>query len=180
MRTRITLAAVLAIFCLAVPKGFAQGASDPHWHDFDFEFGKWNAHLRLLPQRFVGSHAWVDYYGTLVVHPLWNGKANISELEVRNAKSRIEGGALHLYRPDERRWYIAFASSDSGVLGVPCVGRFENGRGIFYDHERYKGRPVTVRFVFSNVTAHRFDFDQAFSQDNGKTWETNLIIKYTR
>jgi len=155
-------------------------AADPHQHDFDFEWGTWKAHLRLLAHRFVGSHDWIDYHGTLVVHKLWNGKANISELEVSNAKSRIEGGALHLYNPQTHQWNVTFASSDAGELGVPNVGRFKNGRGVFYDRELYHGRPILDRWYFTNMSPHSFDFEQAFSADNGKTWEPNLIINYTR
>jgi hypothetical protein len=165
---------------LAASSAGAAQAADPHQHDFDFEWGSWKAHLRLLPHRFAGSHAWIDYYGTLVVHKLWAGKANISELEVSNANSRIEGGALHLYNPQTHQWSVAFASSDSGVLGVPNVGRFEHGRGVFYDRELYHGRSIVDRWLFTNISRHTFDFEQAFSTDNGATWETNLVINYTR
>jgi hypothetical protein len=154
--------------------------ADPHQHDFDFEWGSWKAHLRLLPHRFVGSHDWIEYYGTLVVHKLWGGKGNISELEVRSASSRIEGGAIHLYNPATHEWSVTFASSDTGTLGVPNVGHFENGRGLFYDHELYRGRSILDRWIITNTSAHAFHFEQAFSTDNGKTWETNLIIDYTR
>jgi hypothetical protein len=155
---------------------------DPHYHDFDFEFGPtWAANLRLLNQRLVGSHTWVVYHGTLISHPLWNGRGNVSELDVSNpAHGKIVGGALHLYNPDTHEWSVWFANEASGTLGVPSVGRFENGRGVLYDREPYHGRTVYVRQVFSNMSAHTFDFEQAFSADNGKTWETNLIIRYTR
>lgn len=155
-------------------------ANDPHWHDFDFEFGSWKADLRLLAHRLVGSHEWIDYRGTLVVHPLFHGKGNMSDLEVRNATSSIVGGALHLYNPETREWSVWFANAANGTLGIPGVGRFQNGRGVLYDHEVYHGRPIYVRQAFSNISAHTFDYEQAFSVDNGKAWETNLIINYTR
>lgn len=169
--------------CLGFAAASALGSSaapDPHQHDFDFEWGTWNAHLQLLPHKFVGSHDWVDYHGTLAVHKIWNGKANISELEVSNAKSRIEGGALHLYDPQTHQWSVIFASSDTGKLGVPNVGRFQNGRGVFYDREIYRGTPILDRWLFTNISTRAFHFEQAFSRDDGKTWETNLIIDYTR
>jgi hypothetical protein len=51
---------------------------------------------------------------------------------------------------------------------------------VLYDREPYQGKTITVRQVFSNISAHTFDYAQAFSADNGKTRETNLIINYTR
>jgi len=156
-------------------------ANDSHSHDFDFEFGRpWTAHLHLLGKPLAGSHSWMDFRGTLVSHQLWNGKGNISELVVRNGSSSIVGGALHLYNPDTREWSVWFANAATGTLGVPAVGRFEHGRGVLYDREAYHGRMVRVRQIFSNISAHTFDFHQAFSTDNGKTWETNLIINYAR
>jgi hypothetical protein len=159
----------------------AAAMTDPHWHDFDFEFGPtWNAELRLLAKRLAGSHLWIHYHGTLKSHPLWGGKGNISELDVSSGTSRIDGGALHLYNPDAREWSVWFANLATGTLGVPSVGVFSTGRGVLYDHEPYHGKMVYVRQIFSNISAHTFDFHQAFSPDNGKTWETNLIINYTR
>jgi hypothetical protein len=154
---------------------------DPHWHDFDFEFGPtWTAHMHRLAERLAHSHTWIDYRGTLVAHKLWNGRGNMSELVVTSGSSQIVGGALHLYDPQARVWSVWFANAATGTLGVPSVGRFENGRGLFYDREPYRGRMVLVRQQFTNVSPHTFDLHQAFSPDNGKTWEENLVINYTR
>ena len=104
----------------------------------------------------------------------------MSDLEVSNATSSIRGGALHLYNSETHEWSVWFANAANGTLGVPGVGRFENGRGVLYDHERYHGRPIYVRQAFSGISAHTFHYEQAFSVDDGNTWETNLIIDYTR
>jgi len=172
----------LLAFCTALlATGQTPAApADPHWHDFDFEYGSWTARARLLGHRLVGAHDWIDFRGTLVVHKLWNGKGNMSELEISSAHSSIEGGALHAYNPDTHEWSVWFVNTATGQLGVPSVGRFANGRGVLYDHEPYRGRPVYVRQIFSNISPHTFNFAQAFSTDEGKTWETNLLIYYTR
>ena len=39
---------------------------------------------------------------------------------------------------------------------------------------------IFVRFVISEVTADSARFEQAFSQDGGRTWETNWIAIDTR
>jgi len=43
-------------------------------HDFYFELGKWKMHLRRLKARLQGSHEWVEFEGTSVTRPAWDGK----------------------------------------------------------------------------------------------------------
>jgi hypothetical protein len=58
----------------------------------------------------------------------------------------------------------------------PAVGEFKDGRADFYDNETYNGRPIVLRFSISDITATTCHFEQAFSADGGKTWETNFIV----
>jgi hypothetical protein len=60
------------------------------------------------------------------------------------------------------------------------VGEFKNGRGEFYDQESYQGRAILVRGIWSNITPNAHRYEQAFSQDGGKTWETNFVADLTR
>jgi hypothetical protein len=60
-------------------------------------------------------------------------------------------------------------------LGVPTVGGFANGRGVFYDRETWEGKPIVVRFVITPLGSDAVHFVQAFSADHGRTWETNWI-----
>jgi|HubBroStandDraft_5_1064220.scaffolds.fasta_scaffold930936_1 hypothetical protein len=78
------------------------------------------------------------------------------------------------------QWSITFASSRDGRLGTPMIGRFENGRGEFYDREDFNGRSIFVRDTFSDVTPTSYKMEIAFSADGGKRWETNWIMTFTR
>jgi hypothetical protein len=149
-------------------------------HDFDFEIGAWKAHLKRLVHPFSGSNTWVEYDGTSVVRKVWDGRANLGELEVGNATTHIEGLTLRLYHPESHQWSISWASSRDGMLGVPMIGEFNNGRGEFYDQEDLQGRAIFVRFIFSDITSTSFQLEQAFSADGGKTWEANWISTFTR
>jgi len=62
----------------------------------------------------------------------------------------------------------------------PTVGHFEHGRGEFFDHEDYNGKPIVVRYTWSDITADHCHWEQAFSTDGGKTWETNWTMESTR
>ena len=149
-------------------------------HDFDFEIGKWKTHLRRLIKPLTGSTTWVEYDGTTVVSKVWNGKANLVELDVSGPAGHIEALSLRLYNPESHQWSLNFANSAGGTMAIPTIGEFKNGGGEFYDQETLNGRAILVRFVISDITPDSCHFEQAFSDDGGKTWEVNWIATDTR
>lgn len=149
-------------------------------HDFDFEIGTWKTHLKRLVHPLTGSTTWVEYEGTTVARKVWNGRANLLELEADGPAGHFQGLNLRLYNPESHQWSLNFANSSSGVLGQPTIGEFKSGRGEFYDQETFNGRAILVRFVISDITADSCRFEQAFSDDGGKTWEVNWIATDTR
>jgi len=149
-------------------------------HDFDFEIGTWTTHLRVLKNPLTGSTTWVEFDGTTVVHKIWQGKANLVELDVNGPTGHLEALSLRLYNPDSRQWSLIFANRRTGTIGVPTIGEFRNGRGEFYDTELVNGRNVLVRGIWSDITPDSCHFEQSFSEDGGKTWETNWIATDTR
>jgi hypothetical protein len=66
------------------------------------------------------------------------------------------------------------------VMAKPTIGEFKNGRGEFYNQEDINGRAILVRFVISDIKSDSCHFEQAFSDDGGKTWEVNWIADDTR
>ncbi len=152
-----------------------------HQHDFDFEFGSWKTHLRRRLRPLSGSNEWVEYDGTSVVRKVWNGAANLGEFKVDGKAGHVEGLSLRIYSPESRKWNIYWANRKDGDLAVPpMVGAFDNNRGEFYDHETFQGKQIAVRFIFSDVTPTSFQLEQAFSPDDGKTWEPNWVATFTR
>ncbi len=149
-------------------------------HDFDFEIGTWKTHLKRLQHPLTGSTTWIEYDGISVVRQIWDGRANMVELEVDGPTGHVEGLNLRLYNPQSHQWSLNFASSKGGTLSVPTVGEFKNGRGEFYDQEDFNGRMILVRNVWSDITPNSCHFEQAFSDDGGKTWEVNWIAQDTR
>jgi hypothetical protein len=190
---RISLVVCSLIVVFQPLRGFAQQNSDASktsvqhtpserdgQHDFDFEIGTWKTHLKRLLHPLTGSTTWVEYDGTTVVRKVWDGRANVVELEADGPQGHFEGLNLRLYRPQSHQWSLNFANSNDGVLSQPTVGEFSDGRGEFYDQETVNGRAVYVRFVISDITANSCHFEQAFSADGGKTWEVNWNATDTR
>ena len=149
-------------------------------HDFDFNFGVWKTHITRLQHPLAGSRTWVEYDGTSDVSKIWNGKASLFELEATGPAGHIEGVGLRLYNPKSHQWSLNWASSRDGVIGKPMVGEFVHGQGQFYDQEDFQGRSILDRNGFSDIKPDSSRFEQAFSDDGGKNWETNWIMTFTR
>ncbi|HJQ26817.1 MAG TPA: hypothetical protein VKA60_23080 [Blastocatellia bacterium] len=149
-------------------------------HDFDFEISTWKTRLSRLLHPLSGSTTWVKYEGTTVVRKVWNGGANLVELVADGPAGHFEGLSLRLYNSQSRQWSLNFANRQSGTMSQPTIGGFKNGRGEFYSQETYNGRAIFVRFVISDITPNSCRFEQAFSDDGGKTWEVNWVAVDTR
>lgn len=178
-------AAFIAVLLCGPAQAFAQPArpTPPTLggpHDFDFEFGDWTCHLKRRLHPLTGSTTWVEYDGTSIVRPWWNGKANIGELELDGAAGHLEGMSIRVYNPTTHQWGVSFANSAQGQIGTAMMGGFQNGRGEFYDQETLNDRAIFVRFIFSDITQRSFHLEQAFSDDGGKTWEANWIADFKR
>jgi hypothetical protein len=149
-------------------------------HDFDFAIGVWRTHVSRLLNPLTGSKTWVEFEGVTVVRKVWDGRANLAELDAEGPSGRLQVLSLRLYNPQARQWSLNAANIKTGELGVPTIGEFRNGRGEFYDHEEFNGRAILVRNVWSDITPDSCRFEQAFSDDGGKTWEVNWIAVDTR
>lgn len=149
-------------------------------HDFDFHIGTWKTRLRRLLNPLSGSTTWVEYEGTTVVRKVWNGRANLVELVADGPAGHFEGLSLRLYNPQSRQWSLNFANINNGVITQPTIGEFKNGRGEFFDQETLNGRAILVRFIISDITPNSCRFEQAYSDDGGKTWEVNWMATDTR
>ena len=143
--------------------------------DFDFLIGKWKYHLKRLENPLTGSKSWIEFDGTGVCRPIWNGNAQIDELDVNGPSGHVQGLTLRLYNPQSRQWNLNWANAKDATLGVPTIGSFKNGRGEFYDQETYRGRTILVRYEWTRTTTDSPHFEQSFSDDGGKTWEVNWI-----
>jgi hypothetical protein len=175
---------VLLLLCLVCvlpwPGSAQQREARDGRHDFDFEIGIWKTHLKRLVKPLTGSTTWVEYNGLTKVTKVLEGKANLVELTAKGPAGTFEGLSLRLYNPQARQWSLNFANANSGVLTPAAVGEFKNGRGEFYNQDTLNGRSILVRFVISDITPNSCRFEQAFSDDGGKTWEVNWIAVDTR
>ncbi len=143
--------------------------------DFDWEFGRWHTDVKVLADPLSGSEEWLQFRGTSAVRSLLDGAANVVELDVSGTAGRIRGINLRLYEPQSTRWSLTFASMRDGLLTPSVYGGFHDGVGEFYGKDQLNGRPILVRFLIYRQGPDKARFEQAFSDDDGATWETNWI-----
>lgn len=151
--------------------------------DFDFLIGRWNVHHRYLRGRLDGSTTWDQADGTSVCRTVLNGAGNMDELSWAMPDGWRSGMTLRLYDPATRQWGLYWASDRGANAGpiIPVVGRFaEGGRGEFFGPEDYQGTTVLARFIWTVLGESACRWEQAYSADDGATWETNWTMDFTR
>ena len=149
-------------------------------HDFDFWRGSWKVHNRYLKERLVGSNDWVEFEATSVARPLLEGLGNEDEFRTDYDGGFI-GMSFRFFDPETKTWSIYWADSRRpGKLDPPVVGSFDGDTGSFQGADTFAGKPVLVRFEWSRVTTPEPRWEQAFSDDGGKSWELNWVMEFTR
>ncbi|WP_426339370.1 hypothetical protein ACN9MZ_24075 [Pseudoduganella sp. S-14] len=171
--------ALLVFFIHIGAPAAAPSASDGQ-QDFNWELGTWQTTLRRLSKPLTGSQEWLEYAGTTTVTPLMGKRANIVEFDVQGPAGRIAGVSLRLYQPASGQWSLHFANLANGAMTEPMHGSFKQGRGTFFGQDTLDGRKILVRFLIIPLGADQWRFEQAYSADNGKTWEDNWIAVDTR
>jgi hypothetical protein len=146
-------------------------------HDFDFLHGRWTVNHRLLKARGAGSGEWNEYSGTADTRPLLGGLCNVEEHRIIG---RASGAALRCFDPAAKRWAIYWVSDRDGVLGAPVYGSFAGNEGVFEGDDKFEGRPIKVRFLWHKLSPATAKWEQAFSFDGGKSWETNWVMEFHR
>jgi len=155
-------------------------ASDPS-HDFDFFFGSWRVSHRRLKKRLAGSTEWEEFAGTGTAQPLLGGLGNIDDNILDAPNGAYRAVTLRAFDPKTQRWSIWWLDGRyPTTLDVPMVGAFEDGVGTFLADDTFEGKAIKVRFLWSRITPQSCRWEQAFSKDGGRTWETNWTMDFVR
>jgi len=148
--------------------------------DFDFLVGSWRVHHRRLKERLAGNHDWIEFEGTCAMQKILGGAGNMDDNVLDFPGGAYRAVTLRTYDPAKGQWSISwFDSRNPSHLDPPVVGGFKNGVGTFYADDTFKGKPIRVRFLWTKLATEPH-WEQAFSDDGGKTWETNWIMEFVR
>lgn len=147
--------------------------------DFDFWIGRWRIRNKRLVKRLQACTEWETFEATVEARFLPGGLGNVDEFHAEHWRGFV-GMSFRFYNPRTRQWSIYWASNQTGVLEPPVVGSFTNGVGVFEGRDVLDGRPIIVRFTWSDITKTGARWEQDFSSDEGRTWEKNWIMAMTR
>lgn len=149
-------------------------------HDFDFNFGTWKTHIKRILNPLSGSTQSIELNGTVTVRKVWDGRAELEEIETEGPNGHWEGLTLFTYNPQAHQWTQSFVNSKSGVLTVPLIGSFKDGRGELFSSDTFDGRSILVRGVWSDIKADSHRYEESYSSDGGRTWAPTFIATLTR
>ncbi len=147
--------------------------------DFDFLMGRWLVHSRRLKTRLQGCTEWEEFEATSQARPLLSGLGNEDELRT-DWRPGFVGMAVRLYHPPTARWAIYWADNQHAAFEPPVFGGFTGDIGVFEGDDTFEGKPIRVRFTWTRLDADHARWEQAFSADAGRTWETNWTMDFTR
>jgi NIPSNAP len=149
-------------------------------NDFDFLIGDWRVHHRRLKERLASNHDWLEFEGMCVMQKILGGAGNMDENFLDFPGGAYRAVTLRTYDAAKKQWSIWWIDGrNPSHLDPPVVGGFKDGVGTFYTDDNFKGKPIRVRFLWTNLTANP-RWEQAFSDDGGKSWETNWIMEFVR
>ncbi len=149
--------------------------------DFDFLIGKWRVHHRRLKERLAGSDDWQEFEGTSELWKILGGAGTIDDNVIELPDGTYRAATVRALDPRTQKWSIWWVDGRTpGPLDPPMVGGFADGVGSFFADETFNGKPIRVRFLWSDITANTCRWEQSFSPDGGETWEVNWVMNFTR
>lgn len=152
--------------------------------DFDFLVGRWRVQHRRLKVRLAGCTEWEAFGGTSEMRLLMNGHGNIDDNFIELPAGPYRAATFRAWNAATRQWAIWWLDGrDPHRIDTPMIGGFDadaDGVGSFFADETFDGRPIRVRFLWTDITPSSCRWQQAFSPDGGATWETNWVMDFTR
>jgi hypothetical protein len=150
-------------------------------HDFDFNIGVWRTRIKRTLDPFTNHSESVELNGTVTVRRVWDGKAELEEIEADGPKGHWEGLTLFLYNPSAHQWSQSFVNSKVGTLSSSSnVGEFKDGRGVLIGQDTVNNKTILVRAVWSDIKPDSHQYEESYSDDGGTTWVRAFIAKLTR
>ena len=152
-----------------------------HSRDFDFQRGQWIVHHRRLKQRLTGCTEWEEFGGTCAQFPVLGGNGNIEDNLLHLPAGDYRAVAIRSFDAASGNWAIWWLDQRAPhSLEVPVIGKFEDGVGTFLAEDVLDACPIRLRFLWLSTDTPNPRWEQAMSDDDGATWETNWTMDFTR
>lgn len=149
--------------------------------DFDFYEGNWKIRNRRLKSRLKNNDEWIEFDAIQNCNIVLNGLGNIDHFHATFDGEPFEGMSLRFFDPKSNLWSIYWSDvTKTGILEPPVLGSFYGDIGYFYTKDSFEGREILVKFEWDKTDPINPIWRQAFSDDNGLTWEWNWYMYITK
>src|ERR1700678_892530 len=99
---RILVRLIAGLFGLSM--ALPAGAQIPDGqHDFDFNIGVWKTHIKRVLDPLSGSTNSIELNGTVTVRKIWQGRAQLEEIEADGPDGHWEGLTLFTYNSQAKQ-----------------------------------------------------------------------------
>lgn len=120
------------------------------------------------------------------IYAILDGKAVLELWSI----SPIKGYSLRHYDPLKQKWVLYLNWPGENSSGSSSLeGSFRHGRGEFFAQgadtganwlSKWMARDKVARYTFSDITSDSLRWDNAYSNDGGKTWKYGWIMEFSR
>ncbi len=148
--------------------------------DFDFYVGKWQLLNRKLKKRLSDCNEWEEFTSTQEMYKILNGLGNIDNFLANFNGEPFEGMTVRLFNPLTKLWTLYWADSNQAILQPGVTGSFLDKVAHFFTADIFEGRPILVVFRWDARDALHPVWSQAFSADDGNTWEWNWYMYFSK
>jgi hypothetical protein len=124
---------------------------------------------------------WDEFESTLEMHKILTGYGNREHYKATIDNKAFEALAVRLYKKETRLWTDFWIDNNACEMDRhPVTGSFENSVGRFFAMDTFNGKNIVVVYQWDKTDPEHPVWSQAYSDDNGKTWEWNWFMHLTR
>jgi hypothetical protein len=161
---------------IAAGSGSAARGRDWHWLT-----GSWEVRHERLKERLTGNHEWEEFNGKSAFWSTLGGLGNVDDNIIDIPSGSYRGVSIRAFDPKSEKWAIWWLDGRNPTyIEPPVLGGFEGDTGTFIGRDTLRGQPILMRFRWHDVRSQRPWWEQAFSPDDGATWEVNWRNYFTR
>ena len=147
--------------------------------DFDFIIGKWIVKHKRLNSRLSNCDEWTEFEGLSETMKILGGFGNLEDNLLHFPDGSFHAVAMRSYCIKSETWRIWWLDGRNPThLDTPVIGKFIADTGLFFSDDVLDNQPIKVRFTWTAVSGKNPCWDQAFSRDDGATWETNWKMEF--
>jgi len=143
--------------------------SSPEAHQFDFWIGEWKVEWQNTDStKAQGTNVVNLILGSCVIEENFSAKPGVDFM----------GKSFSVYNPAEKLWQQTWVDDQGGYMVF--TGGMENNKMILSRKISRNDIELIQRMVFYNISKDEFDWNWESSEDNGKTWQLNWKLHYTK